>query len=342
MASSKPPCAACGNKGVGIFRCEGCLQVFCRKHLNEHRDALSHQLDEIVLEHDTLQQTICENTKAAEKQHPVLKQIDQWEKEAIQKIQRMAEELKQQVKELYGTPRISKQLRELAEQLQKARIDDDYVESDFDKWKATLQKLQDDLKDLFPMMYVSENSSQALVTAVCLSPWPMEINTIERFGETVGSVSIDERHLVATHCGPNNGPALVRGIGEYTNGVHTIRFLFEKRSLTFITSFEISPKLMPLATSSSVGQYYCYGWFSNDDIIAPDADQRRYRKLRDMNGETSFEIELQLDCDNRKVSCTNLRTKNRAQLKVDITKCPFPWQIRFYMYAVGDCVRLLP
>ena len=226
--------------------------------------------------------------------------------------------------------------------MQKARIDDDYVENDFGKWKATLQKLQDDLKDLFPTMYVSENSSQALVTAVHLSPWPKEINTIERFGESVGSVSIDERHLVAIHCGPNNGPALVRGTGEYTNGVHIIRFLFEKRSLTFITSFEISPKLMPLATSSSAGQYSCYGWFSNDDIIAPDADQRHYRKLRDMNGETSFEIELQLDCDNRKVSCTNLRTKNRAQLKIDITKCPFPWQIRFYMYAVGDYVRLLP
>ncbi|CAF1241886.1 unnamed protein product [Rotaria sordida] len=56
--SLKAPCIACGNKSAGIFRCEGCLQVFCRKHLNEHRDFLSHQLDEIAQEHDILQQII--------------------------------------------------------------------------------------------------------------------------------------------------------------------------------------------------------------------------------------------------------------------------------------------
>ncbi|CAF3825579.1 unnamed protein product, partial [Rotaria sordida] len=38
--SLKAPCIACGNKSAGIFRCEGCLQVCCRKHLNEHRDFL--------------------------------------------------------------------------------------------------------------------------------------------------------------------------------------------------------------------------------------------------------------------------------------------------------------
>jgi len=104
MASlSKAPCATCGNKAVGIFRCEGCLQVFCRKHLNEHRDLLSHQLDEIVLEHDTLQQTIVENKSTKNNQHPVLKQIDEWEKNSIRKIQQLAEEARQQLKELTGT-----------------------------------------------------------------------------------------------------------------------------------------------------------------------------------------------------------------------------------------------
>ena len=101
-SSSKAPCATCGNKGVGIFRCEGCLQVFCRKHLNEHRDVLSHQLDEIVLEHDTLQQTIVENKGMQDNQHPLLKQIDQWERDSIRKIQQLADEVRQQVRELTG------------------------------------------------------------------------------------------------------------------------------------------------------------------------------------------------------------------------------------------------
>jgi hypothetical protein len=53
-SSSKSPCATCENKSVGIFKCDGCSKTFCRKHSNEHRDSLIHQLDEIVLEHDTL------------------------------------------------------------------------------------------------------------------------------------------------------------------------------------------------------------------------------------------------------------------------------------------------
>ncbi len=99
-SSSKAPCATCGNKAAGIYRCEGCLKVFCRKHLNEHRDLLGHQLDEIVLEHDTLQQTIAENKSKQNNQHPVLKEIDQWEKDSIVKIQQLAEEARQQVRKL--------------------------------------------------------------------------------------------------------------------------------------------------------------------------------------------------------------------------------------------------
>jgi hypothetical protein len=76
------------------------LQIFCRKHLNEHRDLLNHQLDEIVLEHDTLQQTIVENKTEKNKQHPILKQIDKWEQDSIVKIQQIAEEARQQVKNL--------------------------------------------------------------------------------------------------------------------------------------------------------------------------------------------------------------------------------------------------
>jgi hypothetical protein len=64
--------------------------------------------------------------------------------------------------------------------------------------------------------------------------------------------------------------------------------------------------------------------------------------FQDMKGQTTFEIELQLDCDNRKISYVNQRTKNRREMNVDITKCPFPWQVRFYLYKAGDCVRFLP
>jgi hypothetical protein len=55
-------------------------------------------LDEIVFEHDTLQQNIVENQSKQNNQHPILKEIDQWEKNSIIKIQQLAEEARQQVK----------------------------------------------------------------------------------------------------------------------------------------------------------------------------------------------------------------------------------------------------
>ncbi len=103
MASStitRAPCATCDNKGVGIFKCEGCSQIFCRKHVNEHRENLSHQLDEIVLEHDTLQQTIAEQNDQETNRHSLLQQIDEWEKDSIIKIQQAANETRIKIEEL--------------------------------------------------------------------------------------------------------------------------------------------------------------------------------------------------------------------------------------------------
>ena len=103
MASSstvKAPCATCGSKSVGIFKCEGCTQLFCRKHVSEHRDILSQRLDEIVIEHDTLQQIIIEKKDQVNYNHPVLKQIDEWQKNSIMKIHQTAEIVRQQLNEL--------------------------------------------------------------------------------------------------------------------------------------------------------------------------------------------------------------------------------------------------
>lgn len=99
-SSSKPPCATCGNKSVGVFKCEGCSQTFCRKHSNEHRDSLIHQLDEIVLEHDILQQTIVEQKEKQNDYHRLIEQINNWEKDSIVKIQQTAKEARQEVERL--------------------------------------------------------------------------------------------------------------------------------------------------------------------------------------------------------------------------------------------------
>jgi hypothetical protein len=94
MATSIIPCAKCASKGVGIFKCQGCSNVFCRKHASEHRDNLNHQLDEIVHEHDQLHQLINQENN---EYHPLIIQIDQWEQNSITKIQQVAQQIRQDV-----------------------------------------------------------------------------------------------------------------------------------------------------------------------------------------------------------------------------------------------------
>ncbi|CAF4602712.1 unnamed protein product [Rotaria sp. Silwood2] len=177
-ASLKTPCTACGNKSAGIFRCEGCLQVFCRKHLNEHRDFLNYQLDEIAQEHDILQQTIVENEDKQTNHLPILKQIDQWEKVSIRKIRQMAEEARVQVRKLTN---LQTELHDLAEQLEKARIDDDYVETDLRTWTNMLQKLKDDINTFSPSISVQENSEEILVAKIYVSTTLQQLRQQEKF-----------------------------------------------------------------------------------------------------------------------------------------------------------------
>jgi hypothetical protein len=89
-------------------------------------------------------------------------------------------------------------------------------------------------------------------------------------------------------------------------------------------------------------KYEGYGWSNMDGIFGPNEDMLVDNNYQDMKDQTKFEIELELDCDNRKISYVNQGTKNRREMNVNISKCPFPWQVEFYMFAVGDYVRLLP
>ncbi len=58
----------------------------------KNRQTLHHQLDEIVICHDTIQQSIIENK---DQSHPLMILIDEWEQKSIEKIQQMAKETRQ-------------------------------------------------------------------------------------------------------------------------------------------------------------------------------------------------------------------------------------------------------
>jgi hypothetical protein len=108
-------------------------------------------------------------------------------------------------------------------------------------------------------------------------------------------------------------------------------------STTFTTWFDVGSKLNPIwGKTANDG---VYGWLSDDSIYSANVRMAVDKNYRDMNGQTRFEIEL--DCDNQTISYINQEIKNRREMIVDITKCPFLWQIRFCLYEVGDYVQFL-
>jgi hypothetical protein len=204
-----------------------------------------------------------------------------------------------------------------------------------------IQKLKDDVHTFSPSIYIQENPAETLVAKMYLAKSKDRSRQTERFGESFGDIYIEDNGLVAMHIGSEDGEAYVRGIGEYSSGTQKIRFLFGKSSLTFITTFEIVSKLMLITQVNSDSPYTTYGWCSDDDAYGGDTNMT-VDNFQDMEGQTTFEIELELDCDNRKIRYINQRTKNRREMNVDIRKCPFPWQVGFCFYERGDFVRFLP
>lgn len=85
-------CFECGRERNAV-RCKGCLQVFCDTHFAKHRQVLSQKLDEIESAGDMLRYACCLQINDLGK-HPLIKQIEDWKAESIEKIEQLAEESK--------------------------------------------------------------------------------------------------------------------------------------------------------------------------------------------------------------------------------------------------------
>jgi hypothetical protein len=111
------------------LRCGGCLQEFCYNHLEDHRQHLNKQLDEIEVSRDVFRQTLSEQ-KENSKTHVWIQQINEWEDNSIKKIQQTAEETRQV---LFNNTneyihRIEIDLNKLTNQLRECRQEHDFNE----------------------------------------------------------------------------------------------------------------------------------------------------------------------------------------------------------------------
>jgi hypothetical protein len=164
----------------------------------------------------------------------------------------------------------------------------------------------------------------------------------ERFGGFFGDIRIEDNGRVAVYSGSDSSNTYVRGKEDYSKGKYKIRFLMNKKTASYVMSFNIAPKSIPVSQMTfDTETRPVYGWYTDDDLNNPDSSYQISKDFKDFQGETTFELEVIMDCDNQKISYFNERTKNTHEMKVNIGICPFPWQLEFYLFYVGDRVQLI-
>ena len=134
-----------GCKHGAVTICEGCSKAFCIKHFTDHRRLLDEEMNMIIDEHDLLKNSLNQQIIKHDS-HPLIKQIDQWEKESIRIIQQRANELRQELLQSTNnyTDDLSKKLQRLSEKLREGRENNNFIETDLQVWKETLVHLKTD------------------------------------------------------------------------------------------------------------------------------------------------------------------------------------------------------
>lgn len=241
---------------------------------------------------------------------------------------------------LYCLERVQEKFTQLTEQMKQARIQDQYLERDLYRWRILYEQLKCDLTILSPSFVLRADSYQTLIHPISI----VEVNPQSVVEETLIShsdqVHLDDPHHLAIQCGPDRGPTYVCGTREYSTGEHRIRFLMTKRTHDFLVSFNIMSQKMPMPPSADT-PWRVYGWQSDDCMHPSPLSPSAGLHVADLKGHRRLQIELIIDCDQQKISYFNERSKRTREISVNVEECPLPWKLSFYLYDVGDCIRLL-
>jgi len=159
--TGKGRCITCG-KEKPVVKCEGCSQLFCFDHLPNHLEELSVQLVEIEINRDIFRQTLTEQ-KTNPKKYSLIKQIDEWEEDAIKQIQQTAKECRQLILQHSSDHihQIEINLVNLTDELRLTRQENDFNEIDLREFKQKLTHLEEELNNPWNI-YIQRDSASLI------------------------------------------------------------------------------------------------------------------------------------------------------------------------------------
>jgi len=353
-ANTKKQCVTC-NKSGGILTCDGCQQVFCGKHVIQHRQELGVQLDGIMQEHDLLHQEI----ERISMDHSSLQKIDQWEKESIAKIHLTAEIARKNLQKTLdqSKERFSKICRNTAIDLRSSREADDYSENDLIRWTEQIKTLKLEITSpslvkiieaktpVIHLIKIEDNETNNNVSVNIkqpLLPTSSPKKFQEKFLDVLGPVILENEGYLAKHTGPPWNYAYIRGHLLHYRGHHTHRFKLEKCHLPY----RIFIGCMSSETAFEQDAFKSFstvGWFGNNQVYEHGRCSSNCKKYNYNTYliQINDVLRITFDCDKKQVKLFNERLNTLSTIKVDINKTPYPWRLLMVMLHEGDCVRIL-
>jgi len=171
-------CVTCG-KERATSKCGGCLQDLCYNDFEYHHQELSKQLDEIEVNCDLYRLTLTEQTADLQK-HPLIQEINNWERDSIDKIKQAADEARQLIFEHTSTHAtdLEDQLNKLIVQLRQCRQENDFFDTDLNQWKDELERLTKELTKLTNVKFCQESTPFVTKISIDLSCGKYVIHTL--------------------------------------------------------------------------------------------------------------------------------------------------------------------
>jgi hypothetical protein len=335
ITETKTSCSICQYEAE-IITCRGCEKDFCHSHVAEHRQELTKQMDELTTDHDQLQQTIADQ-EAQPDCHPLMENIKAWEQESINKIHQAADNARRQVLIIVRTCRtqVIHGLGHLTTELNKARNEDGYVETDLKEWTEKLEKLKADLAAAQTIDFNQENTENSLIPRIFINH-----PSTDFFEKTINDIQIIESGRVVLH-GQTQDYGSVRGRGEYSFGQNLSRFKMEQcvSNGSFYCGILSKTASIESLEYVSTNHNICGSGYQNSGTItAHHYNGLFYFIVRNTNNDDIFE--LFIDCDRQIICLTNERTRQRQDLDIDLSTCPYPWQFFITLLYANDRVRL--
>ena len=126
--------------------CSGCSKHFCFDHLLEHRRDIEQEFHQLENNHDQIREQI-NDLQINPTKHSIIKQIDQWEKDSIDKIKQQAQQCRTQFIHHSNSflRQIEEELNHLAKQITGIHQKNKFNEADLNDLKKRLAKLEEEL-----------------------------------------------------------------------------------------------------------------------------------------------------------------------------------------------------